>query len=400
MDVDDARTIGRRVRRIREARGKSLRVIAGLAGMSKSQLNRIERGEVALDRISDITALAAALHIAPSELTQIPAPAPGNGGTDRTIEAIRLALDGIDVERPGGMVLPADVLADRVDTIHRQSRHCLGVEVAAALPGLIRDLHTTLDTRVDRARLLALGVRLHVHVTRMWLGAAGAPIDLRRRTVFLARRLARELDQPEVLAVAAFGTADIFAGSGVFGEAAAELDAAPAPPVTQDTAGLVAALLATRSLLAVVSGRPDDAAAPIDEAADIAARYGELGEADPLGFGFGPANVGFRRVRLALEDGDAERAARIAEQLDWRSVPFPASHVYHLVGHGRALARLRGRAVDAVRALRAAEQIYPHRVQRDPMVREALAHLLTRVPRDTVAARELRSMAYRSDLPV
>jgi hypothetical protein len=46
---DDPLTIGRRLRQIRRARGKSLRVVAGLAGMSKSHLDRIERGERALD---------------------------------------------------------------------------------------------------------------------------------------------------------------------------------------------------------------------------------------------------------------------------------------------------------------------------------------------------------------
>ena len=49
MDSDEARTIGRRVRQIRYARGKSLVVIAGLAEISKSHLSRIERGERALD---------------------------------------------------------------------------------------------------------------------------------------------------------------------------------------------------------------------------------------------------------------------------------------------------------------------------------------------------------------
>jgi hypothetical protein len=34
VDVEDARTIGRRLRQIRHARGKSLRVVAGLAGRS------------------------------------------------------------------------------------------------------------------------------------------------------------------------------------------------------------------------------------------------------------------------------------------------------------------------------------------------------------------------------
>jgi transcriptional regulator with XRE-family HTH domain len=50
MDVgDDAHTIGRRVRQIRHARGKSLRVVAALAGISASHLHRIETGQRALD---------------------------------------------------------------------------------------------------------------------------------------------------------------------------------------------------------------------------------------------------------------------------------------------------------------------------------------------------------------
>ncbi len=50
MDAEDARTIGRRLRQIRDARRKSLRVVAGLAGMSKTKLWRIEHGEHALVR--------------------------------------------------------------------------------------------------------------------------------------------------------------------------------------------------------------------------------------------------------------------------------------------------------------------------------------------------------------
>ncbi|MGH3925955.1 MAG: helix-turn-helix domain-containing protein, partial [Pseudonocardiaceae bacterium] len=76
MDLEDARTIGQRLRRIRKARRKSLVVVAGLAAISKSRLDRIERGEVALDRISQIVALANALQISPDDLMRLPVPAP------------------------------------------------------------------------------------------------------------------------------------------------------------------------------------------------------------------------------------------------------------------------------------------------------------------------------------
>lgn len=138
MDAEEARTIGRRVRQVRRNRDKSLRVVAGLAGMSKSQLDRIERGKVALDRLSDIVALADALQIAPSDLVRLPIPAPANGHTDSTTEAVRLALDAIDIGWPNGLSLPVAVLRDQVARIHQQRRACQFAEVATDLPGLIR----------------------------------------------------------------------------------------------------------------------------------------------------------------------------------------------------------------------------------------------------------------------
>jgi hypothetical protein len=82
--------------------------------MSKSQLDRIERGEVALDKISEIVALATALQIAPSDLTRLPVPAPANGHTDSTTDEVRLALLAVSRHRPGGQVAPVEVLRARV----------------------------------------------------------------------------------------------------------------------------------------------------------------------------------------------------------------------------------------------------------------------------------------------
>lgn len=98
--------MGRRVRQLRRARGKSLRVVAGLAGMSKSHLDRIERGETALDSVSEIVALANVLQISPSELTRLPVPAPANGHTDSTVHAVDLALMAASHDLPQGQVLP------------------------------------------------------------------------------------------------------------------------------------------------------------------------------------------------------------------------------------------------------------------------------------------------------
>ncbi len=398
-DADDARTIGARLRRIRRARDKSLRVVAGLAGMSKSHLDRIEHGESAVT-LSEIVALANVLEVAPSELTKLPVPAPANGHTDSTTEAVRLALDAIDADSVDGLVLPVAVLRDQVARIHAQRRACQFAEVATDLPALILNLHTTLATGTDHGELLDLAVYLHVHVTRLWLFRVAAPDDLIRRTVFLARRLAQQRDEVTTLGMAGFGVADTLLTGGAFELGRAVLDSLTVPPATADTAGLVCQLTMCHTGAAVLDRRPGDASAPMDAAVELAQRFGATGDTDSLGFLHTPTDVGLRQMWLALEAGKPDQTVSIARDVHPEQHPFPAGRADYWTLYARALARLRGRREDAVRALRTAEDIFPIKVHRDPIVRDVIAELLTRSLRDEALSRELRGMAYRAGLLV
>ncbi len=91
--MDETRMIGWRIRRIRTARDKSLRVIAGLAGMSRSTLHRIERGQRELT-LSEIVALASALETTPSKLIRLAILAPANGSPDATKRAAQALIPG------------------------------------------------------------------------------------------------------------------------------------------------------------------------------------------------------------------------------------------------------------------------------------------------------------------
>jgi hypothetical protein len=118
--------------------------------------------------------------------------------------------------------------------------------------------------------------------------------------------------------------------------------------------------------------------------------FGETGEDDSLGFVFGPTDVGFWQVALALEAGEPDRAVSNSRGLQPQRHPFVTRQAAYWVDYGRALARVRGRQDDAVRALRTAEELFPIRVLRNPFARGVIAELLVRSRRD-VGDRELRN---------
>jgi transcriptional regulator with XRE-family HTH domain len=392
VDVDDARTIGAQLRLIRNSRKKGLRVIAGLAGMSKSKLSRIERGEIALDSRSEIVALANALQIAPSELTELPVPAPANGHADSAVDAVRLALMAVGRKRPGGQVVSFEELRARANAIERSDYRSRG----DALPDLIRDLHSTLAAGRDVTELLDLAVMVHAQTTRGWLYVVGAPLDLRREAATLAQRMAEERDDPAALGVAAWGAVIEMIAAGAFDLAQDELDSVTVPTNSPESMQLAGMLALAGSLVAAADKRPSDVDAALEYAAELAQR---TGQGNAYLMGFGPTNVGLWRMAAALEIRDYERAATIAEGLNPKAHPSRERRTTYWMDYGRALARLRGRQDDAVKALRIAEELFPMRVLRNPFAREVIGELVTRSRRDAVG-QELRGMAYRAGLPV
>ncbi|MGH3908059.1 MAG: XRE family transcriptional regulator, partial [Pseudonocardiaceae bacterium] len=298
--------------------------------------------------------------------------------------------------RPGGQVLPVEVLRARVNaTVAAHCRADRGGEVGAALPGLIRDVHTSIAAGRDVAELLDLAVLLHANATVGWLRVAGAAIELREQAAELAFRVAEDRDTPEAQGLAVWGGLYVLATVGAVDLARDELDSVSVPTRTSEGMQLEGSLALCRSYLAAVDSRPGDVEAPLEYAAELAQRTGEI---NAYGLGFGPQDVGQWRMRAVLETGDHERVVRIAEDLR------PATHLLrarqgdYWVTYGQGLARLRGRHEDAISAFRRAELISPHHVLRDPLTREVLAELLRRTSRDSAAGRELRGMARRAKL--
>jgi transcriptional regulator with XRE-family HTH domain len=388
--------IGHNLRQIRHARGKSLAVVAGLAGISPSYLSRLESGERALDRRSLIVALAGALEVAPSELTGPSLTGAGECEEDRSLNDVRLALLAAGIGEPRGEVQPPEALRARMTAMLTAQRDCDYPAVGAGLPQLIRDLHTTLGRGRDEREVLRMLVLTHVQGAQAWLGDIGAGPDLAWQAASLAHRAADELGEPLYRAVSAFGTAFGLLGAGGFEPAArAVADADPGSSTPEHTQ-LSGMLTLTSSLISAAQRDRTARLAALDHAAELAVR---TGEGNAFWFGFGPSNVGVWRMSVALEAGEHAEAARIAGTVDPGALPSPTRQSAYYREYGRALARLPKQRDNAVLMLRRAERISPARVHRHPFLRAVLAELVAKARRDAIG-RELRGMAYRAGLPV
>ncbi|MGH8920427.1 MAG: hypothetical protein ACRD0H_19190, partial [Actinomycetes bacterium] len=116
--------------------------------------------------------------------------------------------------------------------------------------------------------------------------------------------------------------------------------------------------------------------------------------ADPLGFGYGPTFIGFRRIKAALELGDVDDAIRLLSTVVPERDPFRDTQAFYWRVAGRGLTLAGGPVDEAARAYLRAEALLPVRLYRDVRHREMLRELLTRAP-DNV---ELRQLASRASL--
>ena len=388
-------TIGRRLWRIRDERGKSLRVVAELAGMSATMLWRIEHGLRGLESRAEVTALANALQTPVSELTRLAAPAPVNGDKDMAVSAVRYALRDVARKHPQGTVLPVDELRRRVQLLLVADTECNFSGIGAELPGLIRDLHTSISHGRDVAKLLDLAVVLHVRGSGKYLGNMRASEDLRSLAFLLARQAAESLDDPTLLGLAAWGNVGVMLAEGDFDLARAELDMVTIPTDNLTSMQMAGMSALVQSLVAASDKRTADAEAALELAADLA---DHTGDGNAFMLGFGPSNVKLWRMAATLEIGDHERTIALAEELQPHVHPYPDRRAYCWMDYGRALARKRGRQEDAVEAFRRAESLSPLLLLRNPFAREVIAELLPRTRRDSPAGQELRRMAKRAGL--
>jgi transcriptional regulator with XRE-family HTH domain len=394
MDIEDVRTIGQRLREIRYWRGKSLRVVAELAGISESYLSRLERGERQVDRRSLLESLAAALRVAPSEIAGQPyPPASENEAVAHAgAQALRAVLRDIEV----GELLtesPRRSLAElriEVVAVNAACSACDYSILGQTVPDLIAELYNLAEVNGSaEARRLLVDV-LHA---AFYLSKDLGHSDLAWMVSGHLHATVAAVGEPVLECLAGFVRSHATVGSHARerGLQLAERSAELLKPDDGPAGQVYGMLHLSAALQSAVTGRADDARGHLNEAAEAAVRTGDGAFA---GLNFGPRNVGVWRVALALELGEPGRVPELARDVEVAAIPSAGRQATFYGDVGRGLATIRGREAQAVEALHRAEALAPQRMHTNPFIRETVVDLLRRARRDA-GGRELRGMAYR-----
>ncbi|MDT3398401.1 helix-turn-helix domain-containing protein [Streptomyces sp. B1866] len=213
-DLPEDLTTGERIQILRERRGLSRAVLAGLVGKSADWLKKIEKGDRSLTSITYLVQLANALHVLDvTKLTggdlSIPADAVGKI-SHGAVPAIRAALH--DVSFGGistGDVVSPEVLKGRVDGAwqlwHRSTHQ--RTEVGALLPDLIHDAHACIKANEGVERRAAHAVTANLYRLVQRLLAHICEPELYWLALDRGRGHSEEADSPVALALAAWSMA-------------------------------------------------------------------------------------------------------------------------------------------------------------------------------------------------
>ncbi|NSC22825.1 helix-turn-helix domain-containing protein [Streptomyces albus subsp. chlorinus] len=387
-------SVGDRVRALREARGMTRAVLAGLCGRGPDWLKKIETGERELDSYTLLLRLAAALQLTDlSALTgeeSVTQPVPLGRLNHPAMPDIWAAvmMRGLAGDTPQASNGVPDVaeLRGRVDQTwrlwHTSRRN--RTEVGALLPALIRDAEAAsrnLDGAERRAALVALSdtYRLVGQAT-----AYVAPAELAWVVADRALAAAQQADDPVAIAAAAWNMGNILRETSYPEEAlrtvteAADLLRPLLDDTTQERRGVYGALQLHAAVTCAREGREGDAWRHWDEGERVARSLPDT-YVHPSTV-FGRANVDFHAVSVATDLRTSGRALSLADTIDPDTMPSTERRARLWVEIARGHLQ-RGDATAALHVMQRAHAVNTETVRYTPAARTATADLWRRAPR-------------------
>ncbi|MGH3931946.1 MAG: helix-turn-helix domain-containing protein [Pseudonocardiaceae bacterium] len=405
MDLDPSLPVGKRIKLLRERRGLSRVVLAGLCGRSESWLKKIEQGTRQVVRLPTLLRLAEVLRLDDlTELTgqQLPLAVYGKP-THQATPALQQAMTTYPLLPGTEDRLPSvSALRSRLDdaaTLWRTSRYPR-TEVGALLPALLTETRQAVRVLAGADRRAASAVLAGVyHLAQKLLAYQPVP-----ELVFLAAdrsmSAAQEADDPVAIAGSAWYLAHVFRESG-------QLDSAE--QVVKDTAGLLKPGLATASAehmamwgsLQLATGLTAACAYDFgmawhfwDTANEVAQRLG----ADywhPVN-GFGPVDMQVYGVSIDVALGRHGDALRRAQNIEVATICSAGERSRYLIDVARGCVARRD-DVAAMHVLSKAYQESPEMVKYGRYGRSVTQELMER--NHSMIRSDIRTLAGKIDLP-
>jgi transcriptional regulator with XRE-family HTH domain len=391
MDIPDNLTTGERIRLLRESRGMSREVLAGMCGRGPDWLKKIESGERELRSNSLVLRLAAALQLRDASIIT------GAEGARQTVPTGRLHHPGMPAIWDAVMTRrltagrpdhPVDVAAlqgriDQTWTLWHASGQNRS-EVGRLLPALIRDAEAAvraLDGTERRAALVALSdtYRLTGQAT-----AYIAPAELAWVVADRALTAAQDADAPAAIGAAAWNMGNILRETSYPEDAlrvvteAADLLRPHLETAPDDWRGVYGAL---QLHAAVTAARQAEAGTAWRywKAGDQVAKSLPASYVHPSTV-FGRANVDFHEISVAVDLRTSRQALSLADQIDPDAMPSVERRARLWVEVARGHLQ-RGDRTAALHVMQLAYEIGAETVSYTPSARSAVADLWRDAPR-------------------
>jgi transcriptional regulator with XRE-family HTH domain len=388
--------IGQRARMIRQRRGLSQEVAAGLAGITKGYLSMLETGKRGFQRRGMIEDLAAALGCAVADLTGQPYAA-----MDRaTAEALAVIAEIIPVLYEDSIPdLPARPVDQLVNWASAANAHCDEARFELAgrqLGALLTELQIHAATGTPATRHAALTALVEACVVAFGIARQLGHPQLAVQAMRRGQAAAAQLSDPALAGFTGLALAGAFSRLGARSTATTVLhqtraivepDADPTGPDVRAAEALGMTHLLTAQL-ASRGGRHGEAQTHLSEAADLAQRTGER---NTLAWHFGPANVATWSLGMSIEQGNGTaHAERLDADLPRHTSAGRRSRLHLDLARGYAQAE-GARDTEAIRHLDTADRIAPTRIRNDPIARSLASELSARVRRRSWELDSLRN---------
>ena len=391
MPTED-RAIGERVRVIRRRRGLSVEAAAGLAGIDKSFLSRLERGERAFIRRGLLEDLARALVCSVADLTGQPYTLKDRESTDvadAVSEIGRALYDTTLDDLPDTPARPLRELVSGATLAHDNADEARYGPAGQGLADLLVELQLQAATSGGEQRQAALIALVEACKVAYILAKRIGRIELAGFVAERGRDAARVAERPDLIALMEMSRTSALLAVGahrrgrlVCAEALRDISAHAGPTRTDTAAAEARGMLhLTTALIAARAGRGGDADTHLEEARSLAAHTGER---NSMRYHFGPTNVAAWELGIAVESGTGPAVARrlSATPIDLSVFNSKGRAAYVHFDLARAWAQAEGPHDDAViRALDAADRLAPVRTRNDPIARDLVVDLHRRAKR-------------------